>query len=88
MRPEEVVALMAVVAGIFFGTRPLVAAIARRIARDPVPSALPDGAMEDLHAELDEARARIAAVEERLDFAERMLAKQREPDRLAPPPGR
>jgi len=85
VRPEEVVALMAVVAGIFFGTRPLVAAIARRIARDPVPNAIPDGAIEDLHAELDEARGRIAAVEERLDFAERMLAKQREPDRLAPP---
>jgi hypothetical protein len=76
---------MAVVAGIFFGTRPLVAAISRRIARDPVPGALPDGAVEDLRAEVDEARGRIAALEERVDFAERMLAKQREPDRVAPP---
>lgn len=84
MRPEEVVALMAVVAGIFFGTRPLVAAIARRISRDPAPNALPDGAIEDLHAELDEARGRIAALEERVDFAERMLAKQQDPSRLGP----
>ena len=85
MRPEEVVALMAVIAGLFFTTRPLVAALARRIARDPAQSTLPDGAVEDLRAEVDEARARLTAVEERLDFAERMLAKQREPDRLAPP---
>ena len=84
MRPEEVVALMAVVAGIFFTTRPLVAALARRISRDPVPNALPDGAVEDLHAELDEARGRIAALEERVDFAERMLAKQQDPSRLGP----
>jgi hypothetical protein len=85
MRPEEVAALMAVIAGLFFTTRPLVAALARRIARDPAPNALADGAVEDLRAEVDEARGRLAAVEERLDFAERMLAKQREPDRLAPP---
>jgi hypothetical protein len=85
VRPEEVVALIAVVAAIFFTTRPLVAALARRIARDPAPSALVDGAVEDLRSEVDEARSRLAAVEERLDFAERMLAKQREPDRLAPP---
>jgi len=85
MRPEEVAALIAVIAGLFFTTRPLVAALARRIARDPAPNALADGAVEDLRAEVDEARGRLAAVEERLDFAERMLAKQREPDRLAPP---
>jgi hypothetical protein len=85
MRPEEVVALMAVIAGVFFTTRPLVAALSRRIARDPSASALPDGAVDDLRAEVDEARGRIAALEERVDFAERMLAKQREPDRLVPP---
>jgi hypothetical protein len=76
---------MAVVAGIFFTARPLVAALARRIARDPAPSTVPDGAVEDLRAEVDEARARLAAVEERLDFAERMLAQQRDPERLVPP---
>ncbi len=85
MRPEEVVALMAVVAGVFFTVRPLVAAIARRIGRDPVASALPDGAVEELRADLEEAHRRIAGLEERVDFAERMLAKQREPERLVPP---
>ena len=84
MRPEEVVALMAVVAGVFFTLRPLVAAVARRIARDPAQSALPDGAVDDLRVEVDEARGRIAALEERVDFAERMLAKQQDPSRLGP----
>ena len=36
-------------------------------------------------AELDDLRKRLDEVEERLDFAERLLAKQREGERLAPP---
>ena len=59
-----------------------------------------DGFSEDLErriAELEEAQRqleaagtpelerRVAELEERLDFAERMLAKQRDPDRLGPP---
>jgi len=86
MRPEDVVGLMAVVAGVFFTTRPLVAALARRIGREAPPPAATDGAVEDLRAELDQSQARIAALEERVDFAERMLAKQREPDRLGGSP--
>lgn len=52
--------------------------------------ALPAGDIEaelrDIRARLDEseqARERIAELEERLDFAERMLAQQREAGRLA-----
>ena len=85
MRPEEVVALMAVLACVFLVTRPLVAAIARRISRDPAPPAVADAAVDELRADVDEAHRRIAGLEERVDFAERMLAKQREPERLVPP---
>ena len=35
---------------------------------------------------LDNAEKRFAEIEERLDFAERMLARQREPDQLPPAP--
>ena len=35
-------------------------------------------------AELDELRQRVAELEERLDFAERLLARQREAERVAP----
>lgn len=43
------------------------------------------GEDEALRADLDETRQRLVEVEERLDFAERLLAKQRESDRIAPP---
>ncbi|MGE5144081.1 MAG: hypothetical protein ACM3OA_11640 [Acidobacteriota bacterium] len=41
--------------------------------------------VEGLHAELDGVRQDLSELAERLDFAERMLAKQREGERLGPP---
>src|SRR5438128_2964135 len=44
-------------------------------------------ALEDVHVrlgELDQLRQRISELEERVDFAERLLAKQREGQRLGP----
>jgi hypothetical protein len=38
-----------------------------------------------LREELDGVRQELSELAERLDFAERMLAKQREGERLAPP---
>jgi len=38
-----------------------------------------------LLAEVDELKRRLAEVEERLDFTERLLAKDRDPQRLAGP---
>jgi len=35
--------------------------------------------------DLEDVQRRLADVEERLDFAERMLAKQRDAERIAPP---
>jgi hypothetical protein len=40
---------------------------------------------ERLLAELDELKRRLTEAEERLDFTERVLAKERDADRLAPP---
>ena len=48
------------------------------------------GGSEDVQARLDaleDVQRRLADVEERLDFAERMLAKQRDAERIAPPKG-
>ena len=45
-------------------------------------------ALEDVQVrlgELDQLKQRISELEERVDFAERLLAKQREGQRLAPP---
>ncbi len=44
--------------------------------------------LEDAGSKLDtveDLQSRLSEVEERLDFAERMLAKQRDADRIAPP---
>ena len=43
------------------------------------------GESERLLADVDELRRRLSEVEERLDFTERLLARDRDPDRLAPP---
>src|SRR2546429_3205715 len=42
------------------------------------------GDTERLLAELDELKRRVAETEERLDFTERLLAKERDGQRLAP----
>ena len=47
--------------------------------------ALPPGELEAIHerlAESESLEARVTELEERLDFAERLLAQQREPERL------
>lgn len=49
-----------------------------------------DQVLEDVQvrfAELDQLKQRISELEERVDFAERLLAKQREGLRLGPPQG-
>jgi hypothetical protein len=41
--------------------------------------------VEELRTEVEELRGQLLEVQERLDFTERILAKNREADRLAPP---
>jgi Tfp pilus assembly protein PilO len=64
---------------------PLARALARRLeGRGAVDAAL-RAEMEQLHhrlGEVDVMQGRIAELEERLDFTERLLAQAREPDRL------
>ncbi len=46
------------------------------------------GGSDDVHRRLDaleDVQRRLSDVEERLDFAERMLAKQRDVERIVPP---
>jgi hypothetical protein len=63
---------------------PLIRAIARRIEAGAVTSEARtelEGLRERVRA-LEKAQPRLAELEERVDFAERLLAQQREPDRL------
>jgi Tfp pilus assembly protein PilO len=64
---------------------PIVRALARRLeGRGAVDAAL-RAEVEQLHhrlGDVDALQGRIAELEERLDFTERLLAQTREPDRL------
>lgn len=59
---------------------PLGKAIARRIEGQLDPGV----DLEPLLHELDEVRARMIEMEERMDFTERLLARDREAERLPP----
>jgi len=77
MQLEPVIAIVAISVGlakIFSG--PLGAAIADRIRGGPTGDA-------ELTHEVEHLRGRLADVEERLDFAERLLSQAREADQLA-----
>jgi hypothetical protein len=62
---------------------PIGKALADRLA-GRVPERLPSGETEALQGEVEELRYRVTELEERLDFAERVLAQRREPDQLPP----
>ena len=64
---------------------PLVRALADRI-RPRVDVGIKDeiqGLREDVLTELRDMRREVSELGERVDFTERLLAKQRDPDRLA-----
>ena len=76
--------LFFVFGGGFWVLRPLVAALAKRIAGEHRP--VPNPPQRDAIAtEVEQLRQEMTEMQERLDFAERLLAKQRGADRLAPP---
>ncbi len=60
---------------------PLGKALGERIAGHKLDGA-PSVETEALHADVDELRGRLAEVEERLDFTERMLAQQKNATRI------
>jgi hypothetical protein len=49
------------------------------------PQAAGAGGQEEVLAAVDELRREVAELAERVDFTERLLAKQRADDKLAPP---
>ncbi len=82
MNPDQVFGLVIVLVcgtiiplALVFGI-PVAKALARRVEAGTAPR-------DDLPAaELAELRQRVAELEERVDFTERMLARQQEPERL------
>lgn len=67
--------------------RPLAAALAKRIADGPKRDASADQlatVRAELLDELEQVRQQVSDLGERLDFTERVLAKQREGERIGP----
>ena len=79
MSPDQVLIIVAMVTAAWTGTRilrPIAEALGRRIGASPAPR---PGA--DHEAEITDLHRRLAELEERVDFAERLLG-QRQPGEL------
>jgi hypothetical protein len=64
--------------------RAVIPAMRGRFSRFDRPG-LPDADTTRLSEAVDDLQKRLGEIEERLDFAERMLAQQRDSERLGPP---
>ena len=88
MPPEALLLSVLVLGGGFLLLRPLVAALSDRIRHKTL--AADEAGAGGYNALVDEVRAvrqDLADLAERVDFTERMLAKQRDSERLAAPGG-
>jgi ubiquinone biosynthesis protein UbiJ len=80
--PVLITTALALIAGVTFILRgPVGKAIARRLEGQQLPHADSPEIAGRL-AQVDELAHRVAELEERLDFAERLLARGREPQQL------
>jgi hypothetical protein len=77
-------AIGAAAVGLLFG--PIGSALARRLGGRTEPGeaqAEIEQLSERMTAEVDDLRSRLAEVEERIDFAERLLPRGEEPDQIS-----
>lgn len=84
MSPPEAAAIFFIFGGGFWVIRPVVAAVAKRIAGEHRRPGMEPAEREEILHELQQVREELTELAERMDFAERMLAKQSEGGRLSP----
>ncbi|PYP49239.1 MAG: hypothetical protein DMD45_15190 [Gemmatimonadetes bacterium] len=75
------------VGGAFWILRPLFGALAKRIGDGPKRAASPDQLAlwrTELLDEMQQVRQQVGELAERVDFTERLLAKQRDGERIGP----
>jgi hypothetical protein len=82
MNPPEAVAALAFFGGGFWVLRPIAAALAKRISGEHRPPATDAGEREQILAELQDLRHEVGELAERVDFTERLLAREREGAKL------
>lgn len=81
MSGQEAVVALVFFGGVFWVLRPVAGALAKRIGGEVHPPRAPE-VDETVHVELQQLREDVDQLAERLDFAERLLAKQREQPRI------
>ncbi|HKE90159.1 MAG TPA: hypothetical protein VKB45_07480 [Gemmatimonadales bacterium] len=81
MSGEEAVVALVFFGGVFWVLRPVAGALAKRIGGEVHPPRVPE-VDEAVQSELQRLREDVDQLAERVDFAERLLAKQREAPRI------
>lgn len=82
MSPPEAVAMVMFFGGAFWVVRPIAGALAKRIAGEHRPPATDAGEREEILSELQQLRHEVGELAERVDFTERLLAREREVAKL------
>jgi hypothetical protein len=84
MSPPEAAAMFLVFGGAFWVIRPVASAVAKRIAGEHRRPGMDASERDEILTELQQVREEVAELAERMDFAERLLAKHGESGRLQP----
>jgi ubiquinone biosynthesis protein UbiJ len=82
MSPQDGVVAVAFFGAGFWVLRPIAAAVAKRIGGEHRPAPDDTGEREQILAELQDLRHEVGELAERVDFTERLLAREREVAKL------
>lgn len=81
MSPPELLAMIMFLGVTYVILKPVAAAVAKRIAGEHRRPGMDPDEREEIMTELQQVRHEIAELAERMDFAERLLAKPRDAGR-------
>ena len=87
MTPEEGIKFLALflfMGGCFWLLNPFFRALARKLEGKTTDVRAVEQVRDELLGEVDTLRQEVTQLSERLDFTERMLAKQQQPSQLGP----
>jgi hypothetical protein len=84
MSGPEAIAAVVFFGGVFTILRPVAAAVAKRISGEARRAELDAGERDEILAEIQQVRQELGELAERVDFTERLLARQQD---ALPKPG-